>query len=56
MAIKKITFFLLPFLLTAVGSQGQSINAFGGYPYYFMQLDKYGSGTEVCNNLKIPRF
>lgn len=49
MAIKKITFFLLLFLLTGATSQAQSISAFGGYPYYFMQSDKYGSGTEVCN-------
>src|SRR5690554_454700 len=49
MAMKKIIFFLLFFLLTGAASLSQSISAFGGYPYYFMQLDKYGSGTEVCN-------
>lgn len=49
MAIKKITFFILLFLLTAVSSQAQSISAFGGYPYYFMQLNKYGSSSELYN-------
>lgn len=37
------------FVLISKSSLSQSVEVYGGSPYYFMQLEKYGSGTEVCN-------
>ncbi len=47
---KNILFFFFFFLLSE-SALSQSISAYGGYPHYFMQLEKYGAFTDVKNKI-----
>lgn len=50
MILQTSPLILLFTLLFSVFAQAQSISIYAGYPYYFMQLKKYGSLTDIRNN------
>lgn len=47
---KKFLILFFVFLLSE-SALSQSISAYGGCPYYFMQLEKYGAFTDVKNKI-----
>lgn len=50
MNFKKTTLLTL-LLLNIYLTFSQSLNAYGSYPYYFLQLNKYGEYTDVKNKI-----
>lgn len=48
--VKKYAPVLFLFVLISTSSYAQSIDVYGGAPYYFMQLEKYDEYIDVTNN------
>lgn len=46
----KVVPIVFLFVLLSNYTLSQSIDVYGGVPYYFMQLDKYGEHKDVTNN------